>query len=168
MNPYLPTEPSAEMAALLQQLLLAQGGRYTSVVEEGSWKHTPTVMHLPEGEDLGQRLPVGTYLVLPWDITDAARLKQWLEGLFLSGVRPDHIILISSLVHASEVFLQQLSDEFGCQFAAIQTQTLELVGPPLMTQRLAVLLDPETPETAILAIPGSSLSDFIAMCPTSC
>lgn len=135
---------TAETSALLQQLLLAQGARYASAVTERDWKRSAVVLQLPPGGDPGRRLPAGTWLLLPWDVGEAAHLEVWLAQLQDSGLRPDHLVLITAMAHVAEPYLEAIGQRLGAQVAAVQTVTGGLVGAPELTRRLGVLFEPQT------------------------
>ncbi len=151
---------TADMSALLQQLLLAQGARYASVVNERDWKHSAVVLHLPKGEDLGRRLPAGTWLLLPWDVGEAAHLEGWLDGLKASGLRPDHVVLLTSMAHVADEYLQDLGARVGASVVAVQTLTGGLVGPEATSRRLAVLFEPQTADALSWVNPLKHMSSL--------
>lgn len=147
MQPQRTSPDTAHLSALLQQLLLAQGGRYASTVREEDWKESAVLMLLPPGPDPGRRLPDGRYLVLPWDVGEAAHLEAWLGSLFEAGMRPEYTVLITSMAHVSPDYLLALGLRFGTHIAAVQSQTGGLVGHPGLTRHLSVLFEPEFEES---------------------
>ncbi len=151
---------TADMSALLQQLLLAQGAHYASVVNEHDWKHTAVVLRLPAGRDPGRRLPEGTWLLLPWDVGEAAHLEGWLDGLRASGLRPDHVVLLTSMAHVAEPYLEALSERLDARVAAVLTRTGGLVGSPELTRRLGVLFEPQTADALSWVNPLERMSSL--------
>ena len=135
---------TAEMSALLQQLLLAQGASYASAVTEHDWKRSAVVLRLPPDADPGRRLPPGVWLLLPWDVGEAAHLEAWLAHLQSAGLRPNHVVLITAMAHVAESYLEAIGLRLGAKVAAVQTATGGLVGDPELTGRLAVLFEPQT------------------------
>ena len=154
-----PISPAtAEMSALLQQLLLAQGGRYASAVDERDWKQTSVVMQLPEGADPGRRLPAGTWLLLPWDLGQASHLEAWLDQLKGAGLRPDHLVLLTAMAHVAEPYLAGLGQRMNTKIVAVQTETGGLVGDPELCRRLAVLFERQTVDALSWVNPLEHLS----------
>lgn len=143
--------PTTEVSARVQQLILLQGGRYRSRVDEATWRQQPVWMELPaaaEHEFSPQHaLPPGDLLVLPWDHADPALLELWL-GNWISrfGALPSSVALITTIGHVSPNWLRQLGLRFGVRFAAVAVAAGEVVGPDALAGPLALVLDDDVLE----------------------
>ncbi len=142
------THETAEITARLHQLVLLQGGRYRTRVDEAVWNRQPALMEVPVDGSEQRTLPSGSLLVLPWDAADPAWLEQWLAGWARRfGALPRHIVLITSVGHVSERWLRAVSERHDTQIAAVEVSTGDLVGPRSLVEPLSVLLDDEAAAT---------------------
>ncbi len=146
-----PLPPTTEVSARVQQLILLQGGRYRSRVDEATWSQQPVWMELPAaGEfaaDPQRRLPPGEILVLPWDQPDPALLELWLANwLRRFGHLPATVVMITAIGHVSPGWLQSLGARFQVRFAAVAVAAGEVVGPDALALPLALVLDDDAAE----------------------
>ena len=146
--PVVLLPPTTEVSARVQQLILLQGGRYRSRVDEATWSQQPVWMELPAAAQVAsgpsQTLPTGEILVLPWDQADPALLEHWLgDWVQRFGRLPASVVMITTLGHVSAAWLRQLSVTFRVQFAAVAVATGEVVGPEALAAALAIVLDDE-------------------------
>lgn len=125
---------TAEMSARIQQLLLGQGGRYASRVDERTWKAMTVLFELPGGaaasssaDDEGV-LPAGHYALLPWDVGDARLLDSYLSQLRTRQPRLQHAILISSGMPIPDAALASLAERHRVALAVVHARELTAYG----------------------------------------
>ncbi len=146
---------TAQFSARAQQLLLAQGARYVSNIGEADWKRIPVMLELtphpaaPLSAAAARLapLPLGSWLVLPWDEPRPERLEALLDTMQTQlGRVPDQVLMVTSLGHVSEGWLTRLSQRYGARFAAVQAATFEVAGPEALARPLSVIFQEETGE----------------------
>lgn len=135
--------PTAEVCARVHQLVLLQGGRYTSSVDERVWNRVPVVFHVPDERKPGPGFPPGSLLVLPWDFADPASFELWLSRLVGErGTAPDHMVLITSVGHVNGEWLAKVGQGVGTAVAAIEVATGGIVGDDVLCHALDAVLAP--------------------------
>jgi len=132
------------MSALVQQLLLAQGGAYASVVDERVWKQIAVLMQVPEESRYDRTVPAGSYLIVPWDIASREALEAYIFKLWQTGVRPDFVVIVTSAIGLHDTDTDALSARFDCAVAAVDIRAGLVRGHRRLSLPLDIIFDPDT------------------------
>ena len=131
---------TAEMSALVQQLLLSKGARYDSVLDESNWKSTPARLIVEATTDDPRWH--GDWLILPWDVGSSTACEHWLDQYRSRGGRlPSKVILLTSLGRVDPNWVADLQPEFETQFAAVEIASLSISGPTELCEMLEAIFD---------------------------
>lgn len=132
MDSHAVSESTQATSALVQQFILAQGGRYASVVDERRWTRIAVLMNVPTARVTGSVLPAGSFLVLPWDVARADLLDAYLGRFAAAAGPPDHVVLISSRGTLDSDSLRALGELHRTQIAALDPVNETVNGPPAL------------------------------------
>jgi membrane associated rhomboid family serine protease len=149
---------TAEMSALVQQLLIAQGGAYVSVVNEARYKRSAVLLRLDPSERHGQRLPAGNYLVMPWDALQGNMLQLYLERLLATGAAPNFVILITSRNGPDDATLFDIGARLDVDIASIDIARNEVLGAPHLRRVLDQVFDPDAADALSWVNPLSHMT----------
>lgn len=143
MSEHTVMPQTADLSVLVQQLLLAQGGKYASSVDELTYMHSPLLVRLGAkgGEEYGRSLPSGLYLVVPWDLQTVDRVETFISRVMASENRPDSVVLVSSRGGLARHELDSLMGRCGVNVVAVDHFSQSAFGERHLAHALASLFE---------------------------